>query len=249
MLATLKSEFKKFLSVRSTYIVTGFVLVLVTFFSIYVFGYQSAALTPDNPRFLYDTVYSSIGMFVTFGAILSILLVAHEYRYNMINYTLTASRSRLRVMVAKIIVMLCYATVIGIVVAAIGYFGAKFGVGLADKVLVPQDLPVLEMIWRLGLYVWGYILVGLIIALLIRGVVGSIVVFFLFPTAEQILSLLLKGNTKYLPFRSLESIAATGGSDLSLVSLTPTAAAGVFSLYLVVMLIVTAITFVKRDAS
>lgn len=101
MLAALKSEFRKFLTVRSTYIVTGLIIAAVAFFSIYVFGYQFGIATPDNPRYLYDVIYNVIGIFVTFSAILAILLVTHEYRYNTINYTLTSSRSRVKVLLSK----------------------------------------------------------------------------------------------------------------------------------------------------
>lgn len=252
MIPTLKSEFRKFLTVRSTYIVTGLVLILIPFLSVYIFGYENAARKPDSPDFILDSIYTMLSTFVTFSTILAILLVAHEYRYNMITYTLTSSRSRLRVLLAKAIVMLVYATVIGLVVALLAYVGTRLGASLAGHSVAPQHLPIGDMVWQFGANVWGYTLAGLIIALLIRGVVGSVVVFFLVPTAEGILSLLLKSDAKYLPFRALDAIAATPQPEVAgmgIEVLSHGAALTVFMVYLVVFGTAAVVMFIRRDAN
>src|SRR5690349_8360006 len=209
MITTLKSEFRKLLTIRSTYFVSGFVLLVVAFFSIYVFGYKQAAGIPTDANFMSQAIYSMLGTFAIFATITAILIVAHEYRYNMILYSLTAARSRMRVLAAKVVVALSYATVLGTAVVILTYFGIRLGLSLKHIDLISQnfDLSILGPQWLA--YIWGYALTGVILAVIIRSLVGSIVAFFLIPTIENILSLLLKGNTKFLPFRALDSIAAT----------------------------------------
>lgn len=250
MMATLKSEVRKLLTIRSTYFITILTLALVTFFSIYVFGYQQGSQPASSPIYMADTIYNLLGMFVTFATIIAILNVAHEYRYNLINYTFTLSRSRLRVLFSKVFVLLAYTTIIGAVTVAIAYFGSKFGLSLRGVELAPQQLPLVEVAWQYLAYSWGYVLIGIILAVIIRGVVGSIVAFFLIPTAEQILSLILKGNTKFLPFRSLDAIAATPNPFVpDLAVLSHSAALGVFAIYLAVFGSIATYLFVTRDAN
>lgn len=251
MMASLKSEFRKLLTVRSTYILTILVLAFIAFLSIYVFGYNQAAQQASSPVFMSDTIYTMLGTAVTFITIISILLIVHEYRYNTINYTLTLSPSRIRVLFSKTVVMLTYATVVGAAVVAIAYFGSKLGLSIKGAELAPQQLP-LDLIWKYTAYVWGYALIGIILALLIRGVVGAIVAIFLIPTIEGLLSLLLKDNTKYLPFRALDGIPATAAPNSitsSVETLTSAAALGVFAVYLAIFGTIAVVSFLKRDAN
>lgn len=248
MLATLKSEFRKLLSIRSTYILTSLVFVGTALIAYFLLGREQEAFAATNPNMLYDSVYTVIGLFATFSAIIGILHITHEYRYSTINYTLTASRSRLRVILAKTTVLTTYALVVGAIVAFLGYFLAKAGLASVDATLVSQQTDWWAAAWQLGAYTIGYTLVGLLLGLLLRSVVGAIVVFFLFPVVEQMLSLLLKENTKFLPFNALEAVAATT-QFRSAEMLTHTAALGVFALYFVGISIIATILFVRRDAS
>ena len=249
MRAILKSELRKLLTIRSTYYLTGFTLLLVTFLAVYVFGYQQASQKATSPIFMADALYNLLGTFVTFGVIVAILHVAHEYRYNTINYTLTAAKSRLAVLAGKVTVLLVYTTIVSLVTLAIAYFGTKWGLSLKDVTLVPQQLVWSDLAWQYLAYAWGYVLTGVVLALLIRGLVGSIVAFFLIPTLEGILSLILKGDTKYLPFRALDAIAATPNPVIQLETLSHVAALGVFGIYIVVSGAIATVLFVRRDAS
>ncbi len=251
MLSTLKAEFRKLLTVRSTYFLTAGVLLLITFLSTFVFGYKQAAQKANSPIFMSDAMYTMLGTFVTFGAIIAILLVAHEYRYTTIGYTLTLNRSRLKVLLAKVITMLVYITVVGALVIAITYIGTRIGLNIRGVELVSQTLPT-DLIWKYLVYLWGYAFMGIILATLIRGVVGSIVAFFLIPTVEGMLSLLLKDNTKYLPVRALDSIPATVAPN-SITAGTEMLGAGMaltlVCAYLGTSGVIAAILFVRRDAN
>jgi ABC-2 type transport system permease protein len=248
MINTFRAEFKKFLTVRSTYIWTGLTFALVWFVAFYGFGYSTSVPALNEPGFMINMLSTVIAMFVTIATILAILLVAHEYRYNTITYTLTASPSRLRVLVAKIVVMLTYVTVMGVALLGLAYFATRFGLSLKGVSLGAQDIPLWDTLWRFAAYAWGYVLAGIIIAAIVRGLVGSIVIFFLIPVVEQMSTLLLKDNSKFLPFRSLDSILVFQ-MDVGIELLTAKAALGVLSIYLVIGLAAAAISFVHRDAS
>lgn len=248
MFATLKSEFRKLLTVRSTYLITAFVFIIVSLISFFGFGYKAEAAALASPDFVREMLYGMLSLFVTFATVITILLVVHEYRYNTINYTFTLARHRLRVLVSKVIVALSYTTVVGLAVLGTAYGMSQLGLQLKDATLVSQSLPT-GIIWQFAAYTWGSILVGAIIGVIVRGMVGSIVAFFLIPTVEQVASVLLKGNTKYLPFRSLESIAASSTPSPLGESLTHTAALGIFSIYLLSFGALAVWLFINRDAS
>src|ERR1700744_3733974 len=104
MIATLKAEFRKLLTVRSTYVITGLVLVLVIFVAFYVEGWRLDSAGLRDPTQLAGDVTGAL-MITVFGAIVAILLMTHEYRYNTIMYTLTSSNSRSKVFISKFIVV------------------------------------------------------------------------------------------------------------------------------------------------
>lgn len=250
MLATLKSEFRKLLSIRSTYILTSVVIVAVGLISYFLLGREQEAMAASSSLFMYDVMYTSVAFFATFATIIAILHMTHEYRYSTIGYTLTASRSRVRVIVAKAIVLMSYALVGGTVVAVLGGFLAKAGIESTGVSVAAQTVGLWTTVWQLGAYVIGYTLVGLLLGMLVRSVVGALVIFFTFPIVEQMLTLLLKDNTKYLPFHSLDSIASTAGQAYTAPgALSNPAALGVFALYFAATSLVAIVLFVRRDAN
>src|SRR5258706_14974622 len=103
MMGTLKSEVRKILSLRSTYVILGFEVAMNLLFAFYVTGWRLDAQSLASSSFLASQVNSSINALGLFGALVAMLLVTHEYRYNTIVYTLTANRSRSQVWLAKFI--------------------------------------------------------------------------------------------------------------------------------------------------
>lgn len=246
MFPTLKSEFRKLLTVRSTYFITAFLVLLVSFISLFAFGYKQVSQKSNSPTFMLELFGGMMNTASTFFAIVAILLIVHEYRYNTINYTFTLARSRLKVLGSKVVVMLAYATIVTLLLLALAYVCARIGVALKGDVLVAQSIPG-DLWWQLLSYAWGYTLIGIVIAILFRSIAGSIVTFFVAPIIEQLLSLLLKDNTKYLPFRALDSIPPVIAPMSQ--NLSHTAALGVFSLYLLAFGAIAVWLFNKRDAN
>ena len=197
MIAALKAEFRKLLTVRSTYIVTALVLLLVIFVAFYVEGWRLSTANLHDPMQFSGDVTGALNITV-FGAIVAILLMTHEYRYNTIMYTLTSSNSRSKVLISKFIVVSAYALFLTVLIGVLSPVMSYLGLHLHGHTLVPQTLHYGNLIWRSLFYGWGYGMAGLLLAVLTRNQVASIVALFLIPDlAEQLLGLLLKHNTVY----------------------------------------------------
>lgn len=255
MVTTFRAEFKKLLTVRSTYILLTVSLLIAAFFATYVFGYKGNMQQATSPAFLTDIFQVTLGVFTTFGAIVSILLIAHEYRYNTILYTLTWNKSRIQILLAKAFTVLSFMTIGGFLVLAVSYAGVHLGLSLRDASMGPQNFELFDMVWRYAAYVWSYGLIGLILGILLRSVVAAIVAFFMIPALEGILgSLLLKDDAKYLPFRVIDTIPTTGAAESIAATsgfsmLSSEKAAMTAALYISILGIVATILFIKRDAA
>jgi ABC-2 type transport system permease protein len=248
MISTLKSEFRKLLTVRSTYIITVLVLALVAFIASYVEGWRLGPKDLHNPGELASDVFGALTLSV-FGAVIAILLMTHEYRYNTIMYTLTGSNSRSKVLLSKIIVISVYALFLTAVIALLSPTASYLGIHAHGHTLAPQTLHVGNLAWRSLFYGWSYGMIGLLLAALIRIQVGAIVALFVIPSAiEGLLSQLLKHNAIYLPFTALTEIIGNTGFN-SGKPLSPSRAAIVLAIYLVVGWIVAWVLFLKRDAN
>jgi ABC-type transport system involved in multi-copper enzyme maturation permease subunit len=247
MIPALRSEFKKLLTVRSTYIVTALVLLFMCFIAFYVEGWRLKPSDLHNPMMLTSDVFGGLSLSI-FSAIIAILLVTHEYRYNTIIYTLAGSNSRSRVLAAKVIVVSCYALFLTVLLGIISPVASYLGVHAAGHSLVPQTLHYTNIIWRSLFYGWAYGMAGLLLALLIRVQIGAVVAVFILPgLVESLLAQLLNKNSVYLPFTALANVIGdTGVKDISI---SPARGALVFAGYLAVGWIVAWYLFLRRDAS
>lgn len=247
MMAALKSEFRKLLSVRSTYIITAFLLALVIFFAFYIEGFRLTAADYGKPDMLATAVSGAVTSVAIFGAIIAILLMTHEYRYNTIMYSLTSSNSRSKVLLAKVLTISAYAIVVTVIISILSPIMTYLGVHAAGHTPGPQVLHYGELAWRSLFYGWGEAMAGLLIATLVRSQVGAIAALFIIPGAiEQLLALLLKSNAVYLPFTALGQVFSE--QTLKGGSLTPGKGALVFTAYLVVGWFIAWILFLRRDA-
>jgi ABC-2 type transport system permease protein len=247
MIPTLKSEFKKLLTVRSTYIVTGLVLAFLCFIAFYVEGWRMKPNMLHDPNTLASDVFGGLSLSV-FGAIIAILLMTHEYRYNTIIYTLTSSNSRSRVLLSKVIVVSCYALFLTVLIGVISPVASYLGIHAAGHSLVPQTLHYSNIIWRSLFYGWAYSIAGLLFAVIIRIQVGAIVALFVIPgVVESLLAQLLNKNSVYLPFTALTNVI--GDTGIKNITISPAKGAAVFAIYLAVGWIIAWYLFLKRDTS
>lgn len=253
MINTVKAEFRKLLSVRSTYIITILVIVAVSLIAFFLEGWNLKAAALQDPTQLAGDVTGALKITV-FGAIVAILLMTHEYRYNTIMYTLTDSRSRSRVLIAKFITVSAYALFLAVLIGVLSPVMSYLGVHAHGNVLAPQTLHYGDLIWRSLFYGWAYGMFGLLLALLTRNQVASIVALFLIPDlVEQLLGfLLLKHNAVYMPFNALAQVISGPSADTGMPissTLSSGRAALVVCVYLVVGWLAAWILFLRRDAN
>lgn len=248
MMATLRAEFRKLLTVRSTYIITILIVVFVILFSFYVEGWRLGPQALRQPSQLAGDVFGALTLSV-FAAIIAILLMTHEYRYNTIIYTLTGSNSRSKVLLSKIIVISAYALFLTAVLGVLSPLVSDLGVHAHGHTLVSQTFHVGNLAWRSLFYGWSYGMIGLLLAALIRVQVGAIVALFVLPTAvEGLLSQLLKHSAVYLPFSAQSEVIGNQGFSAG-APLAPGKAAMVVLAYLIIGWIIAWVLFLKRDAN
>ncbi len=253
MFASLKSEFRKLFTVRSTYFILGLAFLAMVFFAFYINGLRADAKLLQNPGHLADESLQAMNALAFFFSLSGLLLLAHEYRYNTIMYTLTTSNSRTRTLLAKIITVSCFAVIASAITVVLAPALAALGIHLAGHHLVPQVINVKDILWRCLFFGWGYCMIALLLIAIVRNQIGAIVGLFMVPiTVEPLLSLLLKTNTVYLPFMSLNQVLAIPGADAAPQGsghLSPGKGVLVFAIYLVVGWAIAWILFLKRDAN
>jgi len=274
MTAQLKGEFKKLLSVRSTFIVSlGVILLtLLLMFAMNAKTYEAAPASPPAqaqtdgsksaaqqmpkltsnlpPTQLRQNLENIMGVMSLFIAVVVILLMAHEYRYNTIMHTLTLSNSRSKVLGAKITASMLYAAAMTAMVILVATLGTYLAVELKNLNLGPQDIDWLYDGGRLMFYVVGLALIGLAIIVLVRHLVAAVVAIFIMPILETLAGAILNSHqfetTKYLPFSALNRVLGQQSSagDASL-----TRAMLVFGVWLVGTWAVAWYLFLRRDAN
>ena len=254
MLASIKSEFRKLLTARSTYVITLLGFLLIGFLlDFYAQGYR-ATDDINSPQFLEGVSLISVTFISIFAGIVSLLIITHEYRYNTIVYTLTSSNSRTKTFIAKALVVGIYSLVVGGLMAVLGPLLAYLGVSMQGAELAPQTIHVWDIACRALFYSFGNAMAATIIAFIIRNQIGAILTFFIIiGTVEELLTLILKENAKYLPFRALNEVvnfsAQTGAAARDAAALSVGENALVFTAYMTVGLIVSWLVFVRRDAN
>lgn len=250
MIPTLKGEFRKLLTVRSTYFVVLFMLVLEGIFAFWATGYRVDPKQAAQAGFLAQNIFDAVSALAIFPAIVATLLMTHEYRYNTILYSLTSSPSRLRVLFAKLGVVSTYAVIITAIFGGVTIGLTLLGLHLGGHHLVAQSIPFHSVVWKVLFYGWGMAMAGLLFASLIRNQIAAVVSLLVVPgIIEQLLSLLLKSHSTYLPFTALgQVIGNSPGSNVS-THLSPEHAALVFLAWLVGGWIVAIVLFLRRDAN
>jgi ABC-type transport system involved in multi-copper enzyme maturation permease subunit len=262
MMASLKSEFKKLLTVRSTYGWALLTLVLLLIGAFYADGYKDSAniaAGADKGRlFIAGTLAHLPNVIGLFAGLTAVLLITHEYRHNTIIYTLTASNSRSKVIFSKIIAIICLSFVYSILFTTIGLGLIYAGAALANNTIPHQDINYLTYYGKTLFFVEGYSLAALLFGTLIRNQIGAVAALLILPgTVESLLTLVLKNNAVYLPFTALTQVtqppvipgAQPAHPDFQTGSLAPLHGAGVFLAYLVIGWIITWYLFLRRDVN
>ena len=247
MIATLKSEFRKLFTVRSTYAIFIISLALVALFAGFGDGYKATTSGLQNPEMLMSESSNAIVFVGLILAFAGLLLVGHEYRYNTIMYTLTASNRRIKVLLAKFVTVSVFAIAAGLIMGMFSPLCTIIGTHLHHYHMVAQHFDYWSVIWRCAFVGWGYSMYAFILIFIMRNQIGSIVTFLLIPLiGESIIGHIFTKSNNYMPFTMLQAVS----SPHELGNNTTTAHAAMVALtYIVVGLIVGAVLFVRRDAN
>ena len=244
MITALKAEFRKLLSVRSSYILLLITLALGGFISYWVLGYKAEGGAIGD-FYLQDSIFRMLSGLSVFAGIAGILLMTHEYRYNTIYYALTAARSRTKILLAKITVVAVYAVVFAALLALFSVLMTMLGLHIGHHTLTAQHFQWGEIAWRSLAYIGGVTLFGLLFAVLVRNQIGTIVLYLFMPgTIEPLAGLVLKSKVAYLPFTALGNIMVQKPDYLS-----HGKSALVALVWLAVGWIIAWLLFLKRDAN
>lgn len=272
MNSAIKAEFKKLLTVRTTYGLMLIFLLLSGFFSFYVHGYrdsqaQNLILSGNSPidqaraaLFAASSINQIANVVAVAGSLIALLLLAHEYRYNTIVYTLTAANRRSKVLAAKIIAVLGLVLVYSVVATAVSLILVYLGAAAAGHSLPAQDISFWTFFAKSVFFCEAFAMAALLFVTLIRNQIGAIAALLILPnTVEGLLTLLLKNNAVYLPFTALQqvvqgptiknAVAAHPARDAANGFLSAPRGALVFLCYLVVAWIIAWYLFLRRDAN
>jgi len=253
MIDTLKAELRKLLTVRSTYITSGLALAITIFVSFYIEGYRGLSGSPASiggAGALEEIIVNVASTVAVFTAIVAVLFMAHEYRHNLIMYTLTASNSRTKVLLAKIATITVYAVLFTVLSTAVAIGSYYIGLALRDVSLPAQAIDFWYISGRVAFYCIANALLGLLLASLLRSIVGSIAILFIASsTIEPLLSLVLKENAIYLPFSALQQVITPGLKIAEAGTLSAGRAVLVSLAYLTAGWLITWWLFRRRDAN
>jgi ABC-type transport system involved in multi-copper enzyme maturation permease subunit len=249
MINSLKAELRKIYTVRSTYASLAFCFAIMCVYAFWVEGYKAGAgsRSVTDIHKLAFLIRDAVGNLAFFGGIVGVLCFSYEYRYNIITYTLTASSSRVRILVSKILAVTIYSIFFTLFVGIFASILMFIGISLKGLALGHQVLPV-DVIYKVFFTSWGFAMMGLLIASLIRNQVGALGTFLAFPAfIEPLAGLALRDNRIYLPFAAMQQV--TNASSELKHALSPPKAALVFSAYIVIGWIIAWYLFLKRDAN
>ncbi|WP_199042551.1 ABC transporter permease [Glycomyces salinus] len=222
MLDALRYEWTRLRTLRSTYWLIGSGLLAAAAIPV-IFGFAGS----DEPLNAEMTAVGinggasfGIPFLAVFMAVIGIFATGHEYRHGTIQPTLTALPQRSRLILAKVLVV---STVTLVVTLASMALNAAVLLAFWGEVPSLLDDPLRSSLIGYPVYTLIYMLIGLGLGLLFRGVPSALVVIFLMPLIiENVISGLsiipaldwLVPVVKFLPFTAGMLMMSIGGLDM-----------------------------------
>jgi ABC-2 type transport system permease protein len=255
---TLRSEFTKIRSVRSTYWTLLALLVVSVGISAAVTGGTAANWSHMAPsdRATFDPTQASVAGLFYLGQLVIVVLGAMtltaEYSTGMIRTSLTAMPRRLVVYIAKAVVFACVALVVTFVAAFIAFFlGQALLASTHDTATLSQP-NVLRAVIGSALYVTLCGLFAFAVGATLRHTAGAITTVIGLLFVIPILAHLLPQSwyqelERWLPDAAGRALSVTVGPQPAHL-FSPWGQFAVFAVYTVVLLAVGAVLFRNRDA-
>jgi ABC-2 type transport system permease protein len=250
--ATLRAEWIKFWSVRSTFWSTAMLFVLGAGLTVLVCATSAAWLASSEAD-------ESPLSFVTWGLmfaqitaiVLGTLVVTSEYGTGMIRATLAATPRRGSVLAAKAIVLSGTLFVVGTVTAFAGFFGGNFFLDREGIGIALGDEGVLRAMLGSGLYMAGLGLFAAAVGFLIRHTAAALSVVLALVFVVGNMAFLLPGTwgewtAKLMPGNAGSGVATPVSFNPEL--LDPWAGFAVFAGEVALLTVIAWVTFRRRDA-
>jgi ABC-2 type transport system permease protein len=250
--ATLRAEWIKFWSVRSTFWSTAMLFVLGAGLTVLVCATSAAWLASGEAD-------ESPLSFVTWGLmfaqitaiVLGTLVVTSEYGTGMIRATLAATPRRGSVLAAKAIVLSGTLFVVGTVTAFAGFFGGNFFLDREGIGVALGDEGVLRAMLGSGLYMAGLGLFAAAVGFLIRHTAAALSVVLALVFVVGNMAFLLPGTwgewtAKLMPGNAGSGVATPVSFNPEL--LDPWVGFAVFAGEVALLTVIAWATFRRRDA-
>jgi len=255
---TLRSEFTKIRSVRSTY----WTLLVLLAVSVGIGAAISAGTaanwshTTAADRATFDATQASIAGLFYLGqlviVVLGAMVLTAEYSTGMIRTSLTAMPRRITVYVAKALVFAVVALVVTLVAAFIAFFLGQSLLASTHQSATLSEPNVLRAVIGSALYVTLVGLFAFAAGAILRHTAATITaivgLLFVIPILVHLLpASWYQDLERWLPDAAGRAISGTiGGQDPHLFS--PWSQFAVFAVYTLILLVVGGILFRKRDA-
>lgn len=250
--ATLRAEWIKFWSVRSSFWSTAMLFVLGAGLTVLVCATSAAWLASGEAD-------ESPLSFVTWGLmfaqitaiVLGTLVVTSEYGTGMIRATLAATPRRGSVLAAKAIVLSGTLFVVGTVTAFAGFFGGNFFLDREGIGIALGDEGVLRAMLGSGLYMAGLGLFAAAVGFLIRHTAAALSVVLALVFVVGNMAFLLPGTwgewtAKLMPGNAGSGVATPVSFNPEL--LDPWVGFAVFAGEVALLTVIAWATFRRRDA-
>lgn len=257
LVRVLNSEWIKMRTLRSTWItLVAIVLVIIAFglISAMVSSGRISTQGGGPPRSLgpLSLVLAGANLAVLIVAVMGAIVGAREFSTGMIRATFSAVPKRLPVLWSKLIVFtVVVLPIVAVSVAAVFFLGMRVLSGAGAATVAWSDDGVARSVLGTAFYIAGLGIIGLAIGVLLRTTAASIgvvigAVIFLPALASALLPDSWDGVLKYLPSNS--ATAFTGGSETGATLLTPGTGLMVFTAWIVLAIVGSAIVLTRRDA-
>jgi ABC-2 type transport system permease protein len=249
MLRTLRAEQIKLTTLRSTWWSVGFVLVISVGVAVLIAGLVHDDVDQETSVDVLTVLYLAASFVALIGVMaMAVIMATGEYRFGQIRMTLTATPSRITVMLSKAVV----AVVAGFLIGALTSW---LIVGLC-KPLLPSawaismsEEGVQRIIWGLPLFFAAAALLAMSLGALLRNSPAAIVILALLSLAVEKTLLGIEKTQKvaaYLPFNAGSRITQPSDTDGFLPE--PWTGYLVFLLYALGLFVIALIVVESRDA-
>lgn len=260
----LRAEWRKFRSIRSTYVLVAITLVvLIGMWAIVSAGFafdESEGGPPPGIREALNPVAISLRVSIMLTqlvvGVMGVLIVTNEYSTGMIRSTLAAVPRRIPVLTAKAVLLILVVVVVTLPAIFAAFFIGDAMLSTANLGLALNEPDVLRALVGGSLYMAGVGIFGSILGWLLRSAAGAIAtlvgVIILLPVLLPLIPLgWVDTASEYLPStvgQRIFMLSSVLDELTNQVDVDPVTGFGIFTAYAIAGLVISAWVLKRRDA-